>query len=66
MAAGSSALFDIELHGVEDAGLGFINGTPESIYSRKIFAVGPTFPALTLNGDRVGVHFDYQILSRFP
>lgn len=62
MTAGA-ALLDIEPHRFEDAGLSFLDGIPESIHSRKIFAVRVVFPAFTLNGDGVGVHLHDQILA---
>jgi hypothetical protein len=60
---GGTTLFDIEPHGFEDAGLGFLDGISESIHSRKIVAIGVIFPAFTFNRDGVRVHLHDQILS---
>jgi hypothetical protein len=48
---GGAALLDMEPHRFEDTGLRFLYGISESIHSRKIFAVGPIFPAFTFNRD---------------
>lgn len=59
----SAALLNKEPHSFENGILGFLDGIPEPVYSRKILAIGVVIPAFAFDRDGVGVQLHDRILS---
>lgn len=61
-AMGGAALLNIKPHCFENAGLGFLDGIPQPVSSRKILTVGPILPAFTLHRNGISIRIHSEII----